>query len=240
MIVHTQRAPTWRSLGTRWPVTWRATRDSRPPTKAPPMKAAGGWVASDEGGRAAISCSSNWITVGVTPMVARRFFMTWHMQQQEDRVKMMTGCSKMRRWIRVSIDSSGSMDKEEELLDMVRWRCRRSLEQRRKSCIRESRTILRSERVWKDDRTEEECRGSCLFINEMKMKGWDGGDGALICLPHKSSVYRHLSLPHCSLPLNPPYLRFFLVSFRIKKIIIRSSSLYKIPCSRKFIIDPSN
>jgi len=39
--------------------------------------------------------------------------MTWHMQQ-EVRVKMMTGCSDMRRLIRVSVDSSMSMDKEDE------------------------------------------------------------------------------------------------------------------------------
>jgi hypothetical protein len=47
--------------------------------------------------------------------------MTWHMQQ-EDRVKMITGCSVMRRWILVSADSSISMDKEEEefeFMDMV-------------------------------------------------------------------------------------------------------------------------
>lgn len=42
--------------------------------------------------------------------------------QQEERVKMITGCSDMRRWMRVSADSSTSMDKEEEeleLMDMV-------------------------------------------------------------------------------------------------------------------------
>lgn len=53
------------------------------------------------------------MTVGLTPMVERSFFMTWHMQQEE-RVKMMTGCSDMRRWILVSADSSTSMDKEED------------------------------------------------------------------------------------------------------------------------------
>lgn len=36
--------------------------------------------------------------------------MTWHMQQ-EDRLKIMTGCSEMRRWILVSVDSSASIDK---------------------------------------------------------------------------------------------------------------------------------
>jgi hypothetical protein len=35
--------------------------------------------------------------------------------QQEDRVKMMTGCSDMRRWIRVSVESSRSMDKDDEV-----------------------------------------------------------------------------------------------------------------------------
>lgn len=40
--------------------------------------------------------------------------MTWHMQHEEDRVKMMTGCSDMRRLIRVSVDSSMSMDREDE------------------------------------------------------------------------------------------------------------------------------
>jgi hypothetical protein len=42
--------------------------------------------------------------------------------QQEERVKMITGCSDMRRWMRVSADSSTSMDKEDdelELMDMV-------------------------------------------------------------------------------------------------------------------------
>ncbi|RYR06007.1 hypothetical protein Ahy_B06g085810 [Arachis hypogaea] len=51
------------------------------------------------------------MTVGLTPMVARSFFMTWHMQQ-EDRVNMMTGCSVMSRWILASTDSSTSMDSE--------------------------------------------------------------------------------------------------------------------------------
>jgi len=51
-------------------------------------------------------------------MVAKSFFMTWHMQQ-EDRVKMMTGCSDMSRWILVSVDSSRSMESEEEELLMV-------------------------------------------------------------------------------------------------------------------------
>lgn len=47
--------------------------------------------------------------------------MTWHMQHEEDRVKMMTGCSDMRRLIRVSMDSSMSMDREDEEgeLDMM-------------------------------------------------------------------------------------------------------------------------
>lgn len=31
-------------------------------------------------------------------------------------MKMMTGCSDMRRWILVSVDSSSSMDSEDELL----------------------------------------------------------------------------------------------------------------------------
>ncbi|MED6134581.1 hypothetical protein PIB30_038296 [Stylosanthes scabra] len=67
--------------------------------------------AAEEEGRAAISWSSNSMTVGLTPMVARSFFMTWHMQQ-EDRVKMMTGCSVMSRWILASADSSTSMESE--------------------------------------------------------------------------------------------------------------------------------
>ena len=69
--------------------------------------------------------------------------MTWHMQH-EDRLKMITGCSEMRRWIRVSVDSSTSMDREgeEEELVMeeeeevvVRSRWTMSLEQRRRPCI---------------------------------------------------------------------------------------------------------
>ncbi|RDX71046.1 hypothetical protein CR513_49642, partial [Mucuna pruriens] len=59
------------------------------------------------------------MTVGCTPMVARSFFMTWHMQQ-EDRVKMITGCSDISRWIRLSVDSSSSIDREEdELLILI-------------------------------------------------------------------------------------------------------------------------
>ena len=63
--------------------------------------------------------------------------MTWHMQQ-EVRLKMMTGCSEMRRRIRVSADSATSMEREavegtEEGGD--RSRRRRSLEQRRRPCI---------------------------------------------------------------------------------------------------------
>jgi len=154
---HTQRAPTWTSLGTRWPLTWRATRDSRPPTEAPPMKTAGVRVAS---GRAVISWSSNSMTVGLTPMVARSFFMTWHMQQEE-RVKMITGCSDMSRWIRASVDSSTSMESEEEDdevveelvvagVGVVRSRRTTSFEQRRRPCI-----------VWK----EKEVR-----VNELKWK----------------------------------------------------------------------
>ncbi|KAL5144721.1 hypothetical protein HKD37_06G014967 [Glycine soja] len=82
--------------------------------QVPPIKAEGALVS----GRAAISWSSNSMTVGWTPMVARSFFMTWHMQQ-EDRVKMMTGCSDINRWILLSGDSSSSMDSEEEELLIV-------------------------------------------------------------------------------------------------------------------------
>lgn len=63
--------------------------------------------------------------------------MTWHMQQ-EVRLKMMTGCSEMRRRIRVSADSATSMEREVEEGeagggDKSRWR--RSSEHRRRPCI---------------------------------------------------------------------------------------------------------
>lgn len=71
-------------------------------------------------------------------MVASSFFMTWHMQQ-ELRLKMITGCSDMRRRIRVSADSATSMDKEEALVVGVdvgtRSTCTTSFEQRRRPCI---------------------------------------------------------------------------------------------------------
>jgi len=147
------RTPTSTSLGTRCPLRWRATRDSRPPTQVPPMKTAGareegeGEPSSAAGGRAEISWSSNSMTVGWTPIVARSFFMTWHMQQ-EDREKMITGCSDISRWILVSVDSAPSMDKEEEFGGVVRSRRTTSLEQRRRSrCI--ARTgIEREMKCW--------------------------------------------------------------------------------------------
>ena len=94
---------------------------------------------SEESGRAEISWSSNSITVGWTPMVARSFLMTWHMQH-EDRLKMITGCSEIRRWIRVSADSSKSIDKEEDM-EMVEeedagtLRLTTSFEEWRRPCI---------------------------------------------------------------------------------------------------------
>lgn len=109
----------------RWPLRWRATRDSKPPIHAPPMKTAGGAVilllgkwsvlscAEGGEGKKGISWSSNSMTVGWTPMVARSFFMTWHMQH-ELRLKMITGCSDISRWIRASADSSSSIDREED------------------------------------------------------------------------------------------------------------------------------
>lgn len=65
--------------------------------------------------------------------------MTWHMQH-EDRENMMTGCSDIRRWIRVSTDSTASKDKEEEEEVAVgggglRSRLTASFEQRRSPCI---------------------------------------------------------------------------------------------------------
>nr|KYP72215.1 hypothetical protein KK1_004803 [Cajanus cajan] len=80
------------------------------------------------------------MTVGLTPMVARSFFMTWHMQQEE-RVKMMTGCSDMRRVMRASVDSSTSMEREEEeeeveeelVVERSSWTT--SFEQRCRPCI---------------------------------------------------------------------------------------------------------
>ena len=62
--------------------------------------------------RAPISSSSNSMTVGWTPMVERRRFMTWHMQQAA-RLKMMTGFSEMRRWILTSADSATSIARGE-------------------------------------------------------------------------------------------------------------------------------
>lgn len=85
-------------------------------------------------------------------MVAKSFFMTWHMQQDE-RLKMMTGCSDISLLIRVSVDSSSSMespplmvvvlmglllDEEEEGGvggSGVRSSCTTSLEQLLKLCI---------------------------------------------------------------------------------------------------------
>ncbi|MED6115058.1 hypothetical protein PIB30_086536, partial [Stylosanthes scabra] len=101
----------------------------------PPSSAA----EEEEEGRAAISWSSNSMTVGLTPMVARSFFMTWHMQQ-EDRVKMMTGCSVMSRWILASADSSTSMESEVDDVFVVvtvldRSSCTTSFEHRRSPCI---------------------------------------------------------------------------------------------------------
>jgi len=60
-------------------------------------------------GRAAISWSSNSITVGWTPMVASNFFITWHMQH-EDRLKIITGCSDISLLILASADSATSID----------------------------------------------------------------------------------------------------------------------------------
>lgn len=39
------------------------------------------------------------------------FFITWHMQQ-DDRLKMITGCSDISRWIRASAGSASSMDRD--------------------------------------------------------------------------------------------------------------------------------
>lgn len=142
---HTQRAPTSTSFGTRWPLRWRATRDSSPPIQEPPMNTAGGgevrWTAGGEGsgglGRAAISSSSSSMTVGLTPIVARSFFMAWHMQQAE-RLKMMTGCSDMSRWILSSAVSAPSMERDvaEEVAPGLSSRWASSGEQRHwKPCI---------------------------------------------------------------------------------------------------------
>jgi len=76
-------------------------------------------------------------------MVARSFFMTWHMQH-EDRVKIITGCSEIRRWMRASVDSSTSMEREQEEVVVVvvvvvvgveRSSWTTSFEQRRRPCI---------------------------------------------------------------------------------------------------------
>ena len=116
-MCHTQRAPTWTSLVTSWPLRWRATSDSRPPMQVPPMKTegaaglrGGGEPESESSeGRAAISWSSNSMTVGWTPMLASNFFITWHMQH-EDRLKIITGCSDISLLILASADSATSID----------------------------------------------------------------------------------------------------------------------------------
>lgn len=85
--------------------------------QVPPMKTEGaaglrgGGESESESseGRAAISWSSNSMTVGWTPMVASNFFITWHMQH-EDRLKMITGCSDISLLILVSADSATSID----------------------------------------------------------------------------------------------------------------------------------
>jgi hypothetical protein len=115
-MCHTQlRAPTSVSFWTKWPLRWRATRDSKPPTQVPPMKTEGAGLrgVDDSEGKAAISWSSNSMTVGWTPMVASSFFITWHMQH-EDRLKMITGCSDISLLMRASADSATSMDREED------------------------------------------------------------------------------------------------------------------------------
>ena len=60
---------------------------------------------------------------------------------------MMKGCSVMRCWIRVSVDSSRSMDKDDEeeeeegeeepvmVMVVERWRGTTSFEQGRRPCI---------------------------------------------------------------------------------------------------------
>lgn len=117
---HTRRAPTWTSLGTRWPLRWSATRDSKPPTHSRPMKTAGDgrttepppeYSSSRAMGREETSWSSSSMTVGTTPIVVRSLFMTWDMQQ-EDLLKMITGCSDISRRILASGDSSSSMERE--------------------------------------------------------------------------------------------------------------------------------
>lgn len=130
MTSYPLRAPTWASLGTRCPLRWSATRDSKPPMRVPPIKTAGTEEFLGEGlsspslggggggGRAGISWSSSSITVGWTPIEARSFFMTWHMQH-DDRLNMMTGCSEIRRWILASVDSATS----KERLSGLRWPC---------------------------------------------------------------------------------------------------------------------
>lgn len=63
--------------------------------------------------------------------------MTWHMQH-EDRLKMITGCSDIRRRMRASADSATSMDSDEDdAVPIGGLRSRRtiSLEQRRRPCI---------------------------------------------------------------------------------------------------------
>lgn len=105
------RAPTRTSLLTRLLLRCNSIRFCKPPTYSPPMYRAGGdggeeesWSVVAAAARAATSVSSSSMTVGWTPTVERRRFMTWHMQQA-GRVKMMTGFSEMRRWMRSSGES---------------------------------------------------------------------------------------------------------------------------------------
>lgn len=102
------RAPISMSLGTRWPLRWSATRLSNPPTRVPPMNTAGAFSPA-----AVTSSSSSSITVGWTPIFDKSCFITWHMQQLEERVKITTGFSEISRWILISGDSETSMASEQ-------------------------------------------------------------------------------------------------------------------------------
>lgn len=113
--------------------------------------------------RAPISSSSNSMTVGWTPMVERRRFMTWHMQQ-EGRLKMMTGFSEMRRWILTSADSAMSMASGEVVVGVSSRRTPPSANvdrKRRTPCIAGGR---------KEERKKERKK-------ERRRWNWRGGEG---------------------------------------------------------------
>jgi hypothetical protein len=139
-------------------------------------------------------------------MVARSFFMTWHMQQ-EDREKMITGCSDISRWILVSVDSASSMDKEEdeeEFSGELRSRRSTSSEQRcRSPCIARGENwsvcVLKSERDRErldvDGGSKWEFRGRSFYIYKWRGRGRGRGRGVASITKYCEYLYLSFFLP---------------------------------------------